>query len=303
MTPFLLSVVAALTMGSLSARPTAFQSATRPPLLQVVPASEFRSEDGPQALLRIATLAGLRIEIEPTVRGTVTVSLREGPAETALRDLTERLDSEFSVDAGGVKVFRKGMYGISEEIDEFFRSGPSEGLMSFKGVSLDQALRRIIGDRIPYRISPGTSATITRDVHEPTDYDAFLALLRHARLRFRVQAGALTVYRPPVPSQRSFEYRNAPVRNVLRLMFLDEGLSYSIAPEVQGEVTVAVANLSFEEAIKKVLRQANARYRVENGHWEIFLAGGQGITRDLPKRTASPLKSRLRLPYIPEELR
>lgn len=283
-----LSIVAALTLGMASAGPTNGQRGARDPLLQTVPAFEFRMEDGPLALRRIATAAGLRIEIESGVQGKVTLTLPGGAAENAFRDLTERLDSEFSVDGGMVRVFRKGSYGISDAIEEFlWDADPSHvGPLARLGtdLSLSDALARVLGDRIPFRIAPGTESKIGLEIERGPNPNAFLRLLRQTGLRFRVQAGTLTVYRPPVPTQRTFEYRNAHVRCVLRLLFLDEGLPYSIGPEVQGEVTVSVANLPFEEALRKVLRQVDATCRIEDGRWHIFWRGASHESAGLPSR-------------------
>jgi len=68
----------------------------------------------------------------------------------------------------------------------------------------------------------------------------------------------------------SLELEQADVREALRALFKDVGVSYSIAPEVQGSVTVSLKNVTFATALQNVLRQLDATYRVEGGVYEII---------------------------------
>src|SRR5580700_6495592 len=67
----------------------------------------------------------------------------------------------------------------------------------------------------------------------------------------------------------SLELEQADVREALRALFKNVNVSYSIAPEVQGPVTVSLKNVTFETALQNVLRQVDATYRVEGGVYEI----------------------------------
>ena len=67
----------------------------------------------------------------------------------------------------------------------------------------------------------------------------------------------------------SLELEQADVREALRALFKNVNVSYSIAPEIQGSVTVSLKNVSFETALQHVLRQVDATYRVEGGIYEI----------------------------------
>jgi type II secretory pathway component GspD/PulD (secretin) len=67
----------------------------------------------------------------------------------------------------------------------------------------------------------------------------------------------------------SLELDQADVREALRALFKNVNVSYSIAPEVQGPVTVSLKNVTFETALQNVLRQVDSTYRVEAGVYEI----------------------------------
>ncbi len=56
----------------------------------------------------------------------------------------------------------------------------------------------------------------------------------------------------------SLELDSADVREALRALFKNVNVSYSIAPEVQGTVTVSLRNVTFEAALQNILKQVNA---------------------------------------------
>lgn len=95
----------------------------------------------------------------------------------------------------------------------------------------------------------------------------------------------------------SLELDSADVREALRALFKNVGVSYSIAPEVQGTVTVSMRNVTFEAALQNILKQVNATYRVEAGIYQIVLRevgpGPGGFTPDNPNPTPTTVVRRL----------
>lgn len=69
----------------------------------------------------------------------------------------------------------------------------------------------------------------------------------------------------------TLDMQQADVREVLRALFKGVDLSYSVAPEVQGLITVSLKEVPFETALQNVLRQINATYRIVGGVYEIVL--------------------------------
>ncbi len=76
----------------------------------------------------------------------------------------------------------------------------------------------------------------------------------------------------------SLEYQDADVREALRALFRTVGVSYTIAPDVQGTITVALKNVTFETALLNILRQVDATYRVEVGIYQIVKREQQPTT-------------------------
>ena len=63
----------------------------------------------------------------------------------------------------------------------------------------------------------------------------------------------------------SLDYESADVREALRALFKNVGVSYTIASDVQGLVTVHLRNIPFEAALQQITRQVDATYRIEGG--------------------------------------
>ncbi|MBX3117807.1 MAG: hypothetical protein KF784_01995 [Fimbriimonadaceae bacterium] len=83
------------------------------------------------------------------------------------------------------------------------------------------------------------------------------------------------------PSQTiipSLELQEADVREALKALFKNVGVSYSIAPDVQGTITLSVRNVTFETALQAILKQVDATYRVEGGIYQIIKRPPDNIT-------------------------
>jgi hypothetical protein len=81
------------------------------------------------------------------------------------------------------------------------------------------------------------------------------------------QASPLLAQQGGDPSQRrvTVKYDQADVRFVLKQLFDSVGVSYTLAPNVQGTVTVSLTDVPFTVALDNILRPLNLTYRVENG--------------------------------------
>lgn len=100
------------------------------------------------------------------------------------------------------------------------------------------------------------------------------------------------VYAQEDPSQKiipSLELDQADVREAIKILFRNVGVSYSIAPDVQGVVTVSLRNVPFETALQNILKQVNATYRVEGGVYQIIarIEETTGPGNELPTTTPS----------------
>jgi hypothetical protein len=67
------------------------------------------------------------------------------------------------------------------------------------------------------------------------------------------------------------ELDQADIRDALRVLFNQVGVSYVIAPEVQGTVSASLNDVPFETALRNLLDQVRATYRIEGGVYQIVL--------------------------------
>ena len=81
----------------------------------------------------------------------------------------------------------------------------------------------------------------------------------------RAQAQDLSTTRIP-----SLELDQADIRDALRALFKNVGISYVIAPDVQGQISVSLKDVPFETALQNILKQVDATYRVEGGVYSII---------------------------------
>ena len=106
------------------------------------------------------------------------------------------------------------------------------------------------------------------------------------------------------PSQKiiaSLEYEQADVREALRALFKNVGVSYTIAPEVQGTITVSLKNVTFETVLQNITRQVDATYRIEGGIYQIVrreIEQGGVNTGDVPTVATGDGKQWIRLRLI-----
>jgi hypothetical protein len=76
------------------------------------------------------------------------------------------------------------------------------------------------------------------------------------------------IRKKPVPS---LELQDASIRDGLKLLFDSIGVqNYSIANDVQGNVTVKLTNVPLETALRAILDQVDATYSIEAGVIRIF---------------------------------
>ncbi len=68
----------------------------------------------------------------------------------------------------------------------------------------------------------------------------------------------------------SLELQSADVRDALSILFKNVEVSYTVAADVQGTVTVNLKNQTFEVVLQAILKQADATYRVEGGIYNII---------------------------------
>lgn len=68
----------------------------------------------------------------------------------------------------------------------------------------------------------------------------------------------------------TLEFDQANVRDALRQLFRNVNVSYDVAPDVQGAVTLSMKSQTFEVILQSILKQVDATYRIEAGKYVII---------------------------------
>ena len=99
---------------------------------------------------------------------------------------------------------------------------------------------------------------------------AWLALLALMTLLVAAPLPASAQNDPRDRMVQSLELDQADIRDALKLLFRMVGANYSVASDVQGTVTISLQNVPFETALRAVLNQVDATWRVEGGIYNII---------------------------------
>lgn len=135
---------------------------------------------------------------------------------------------------------------------------------------VEAALREIFQDKASFILSPEVKGQITATFNKIAAEKALLAVLRSAKATYRIEDGIYYI-EPAVevalPFSRplSMEFKNADVRTAVKDVMMASRATYTIAPEVQGHVTLSLNGDGFADALDKILEQVGATYSMEGG--------------------------------------
>ncbi|MFM9872076.1 MAG: hypothetical protein ACKVQS_01270 [Fimbriimonadaceae bacterium] len=68
----------------------------------------------------------------------------------------------------------------------------------------------------------------------------------------------------------SIELDQADIRDALKVLFRSTSLNYTVAPDVQGVITVSLKNVPFKTALRGILTQVDATWREEGNIFNII---------------------------------
>ncbi|MBS1717808.1 MAG: secretin and TonB N-terminal domain-containing protein [Armatimonadetes bacterium] len=69
----------------------------------------------------------------------------------------------------------------------------------------------------------------------------------------------------------ALDFDQADIRDAVRALFKNAGdLSFTIAPDVQGQITMSIKNKPFATVLESILSQADATYRIEGSTYVII---------------------------------
>ena len=135
-------------------------------------------------------------------------------------------------------------------------------------------------------------------------------------LGFAVLATALTAPVSSTAQNQDINNQNiaelnldqADVRDALKALFKIVNANYTVSQEVQGTVTVHLKDVPFQTALRNILNQVNATYRVEGTTYtiipkpEVNLNPGNTDTGNLPNTSTSKPTVRIKVRHADPQL-
>lgn len=167
----------------------------------------------------------------------------------------------------------------------------------FNQIPVEDALARVFQPlHMKYQVKPDVKGTVSVDAVRTQFSDVLRDILTQSDCISEMVDGTYTI-RPiqhpvqaqtmnlAIPSWMKLDrvgYNEADVRLVLKELLGLGSVKYTIAPEVQGVVTLELRNVSLEVAIRNVLKQVGATYKVGSRGLEIGLVEWQ-TKSELPR--------------------
>ena len=275
----------------------------------VVPRVEFEGTDVREALRWLFRAGSVGGTIAPDVQGTITVSLRNVPWETALQNVTRQVEASYRVDHGFFEVVRRedppstydsearetiesrlrrrstveGWYATLRTQVATGRGAELRGRLSSEFETRnatrilrgEDAVRRFIDD---FRAWPSLRIVKDDDVGKQIPMEAvvvaydrpFAPPLVFRDVWRKDQDGVVRLASREETSLNPVRrFTDVPISEVLRAVSGDFYASWTIDPALDRRVTVDLTGLPFEAVLQKLVRQIGATYWIEGGVYHI----------------------------------
>lgn len=235
----------------------------------------YYTQSDVRAVMRaLAERYKINYAISPEVKGQISCSVSSEPFETALLKILAPIHATFSIQNNVVHVMTEDEL-LGRNFVEATRMN-----RAFQGIGAPFAIGEIFTQfKRRLRLDRNVKGNVSFRLANATFADSVTAFLDEINGSIWLVDGVYNIRtRPAWDVARkdkvfSLELTDTDVREALRELFREGGTSYTIAPDVQGSITVALKNVTFETALQNILKQVNATYRIEGGVYIIIDRG------------------------------
>lgn len=275
-----ITTASAILLGGIALTTLTPQTAWAQESSATLPNVTLNVKDKPIRDVLVQLFSGPKLDfaIDPAVKGTVTMSLKNIPFENALKMILRQATTPVTyVKEGGVFIVKPGTPPATPPTV----TAPKVTL-AVKEVSLQTALEVLFRNaKMDYSIDPAVQEhlllkreSITISANDALFEDALKMVLRFSSTPitftkekdgYRIQLGSLPgepeKITPTVPQVAPFnvtlDLKDTPLRAALEQLFRMVKVDYSIDPSVQGYVNLKVTDMPFENALKLILRSSS----------------------------------------------
>ncbi|MBC7805426.1 MAG: hypothetical protein H7145_04675 [Akkermansiaceae bacterium] len=239
-----------------------------------------------EVLEKVLRAAGVDFAIDPAVRGSITVKMRDIPFENALKLIMQSSTPPLTYYKNGVYVFKLRTATTTEPskpAETKPRSAPVKSVplptvtIDLQNAPIRPALEQIFRTaNVDFAIDPVIQGTVTIKTNDVPFEKALRLILRSATTPFtytkedgvyRVKPGTLPEDPTPVPAPQpaaqpvplpdlTLDFKDTPIRAALEEIFRLAKVDFGIDPSVQGYVNLKVTDMPFENALKLILRSS-----------------------------------------------
>jgi len=255
----------------------------------------FIREEARDAIRELFKASGKYCSISPDIAGKITMDFENATFEAALRWILWQVNSKCILKSGVYEIFpieltpKSASKGLSSGITAANLEPSARDLIqnqnvqqvTFEQTDVHVALRQLFNQmHVPFSIATDVQGSVTLELRNVTFDIALQNVLRQVDAVSRVEAGVFVVVLRQVVSNypglneqpsasNHFRFNNEDVRSAIRTIFDGIGKPFSIAPEIQGRITIDLDNASDELALRLILQQVSAPYRITGGVYEI----------------------------------
>lgn len=231
------------------------------------------------------------LSLAPNVLGNITIFAHNVTFEQALRNMTGQIHATYRVVDGIYEIRGQGAIGVGVPVMSVQGLGrplpPAnhERLFSFKCNAEDvrAALKALFTtSQFSCIVDPNVQGWVTVDVNGVTLDTAVRNIVKQVNANFRTEGGVYLITKDAgaegvsegsfvlgPPERMHVRMDQVDVREAIRRIFRAVNSSYTIAPEVQGNVSLELQNVRFDIALENLVRQVDASFLIEGGVYNI----------------------------------
>lgn len=231
---------------------------------------EFEQVAIEEAVSKLFAKVDGKFKLDPQVKGTVTVSLKNVLFEQALANVLRQVNATWRAKEGIYEIVPKPQPQIDQAR---FAAEERERY----GVDIRQAIFELMKNGgAGYSMSPHIKGRVRIDENElkSLPFEAALQrILKQANATYRVADGFYEFL--PVETQDpgkklvNISFEGEDVRSAIRKLFRSVEVPYSIGVDVEGTVSVNFKNVPLDSALTTMLSQVHATYQVEGDVYQI----------------------------------
>jgi type II secretory pathway component GspD/PulD (secretin) len=268
-----------------------------------VPFLEVNQADAREVIKRLFWDYHFAGTIAPEVQGTITLSLRNVDFDTALQNILRQVEATYRIDHGFFEIVRTPDPSSSISIEP----PPVNATMMEVSASYSQMAAAVMlgkGKEFARYLAPDFEARNATETKKADQAVRYLIETQRAYPRFAVERepyrskgtievlvsygqahstihfrdswrespeGKWVLYaREETALQPSRRFVDVPLSKVLTALFKEAGVSYSLDPSLERNVTIDLTGVTFEIALTRLLAPINATYRIEGGVYQVL---------------------------------